>query len=557
MISIGIDFGTTNSAAALSREERLTVVPGPGGRCIIPSVVSFLPTGEIITGEEARSPSLSGKAYTIISIKRYLGTDKPFRIFRKVYTPVEIASFILKHIRERIGAYTGEPVSSAVVTSPAYFSINQRMALNEACLLSGLQVEEIINEPNAAALSYGLTRQDEQNIMVYDLGGGTCDISIIRSRRDQFEVLAISGDNNLGGDDFDFQIVNLALKTVKEKLRLDLFRDPYVLYRFKQEAEKAKIALSISDRTCLSLDVPDIRGLRGFTLELKRETFEDLIRPLVERSAALVHGAVQQARLALNEVHQVLLVGGSTRIPLVRQKLYEYFKKELYLGMNPDDCVALGAAVHSRNLKFREHGTRLKDVIPLSLGVEAQGGIFIPMITRNSAMPAECTKTFTPITRKQKHIEIRIFQGERIRSSENIYLGKVILKNVRSENREEWPRIQVRFRVDENGLIQVQASEFLTGKRTEISLTPAYQTPSRKTERLAFKAGDLEKKEMRFLHEHRIRDQAQDILDKYKEQMVRDRSVAGPVKERIRKIRTLLRRKKYQELEKALDPRSL
>lgn len=547
MASIGIDFGTTNSSAAVFQSGLVSMVPSAFGKSIIPSLVSIREDGEVFIGHEARERSVPGKSVFIFSIKKDLGTFRKIGAFGRFYTPVEIASLILRHIKHRTEKYLGGEVKSAVLSSPAYFSINQRMALKEACRLSGLEVREIINEPNAAALSYGMAGGGDRNFLVYDLGGGTCDISLIRSEGGSFRVLALAGDNNLGGDNFDYEIMNLMIRKAAGRFQPELLNDPFRLFLLKQEAEKAKIRLSRENSASLPLDSVFSGSAGGQGLEMDRPSFEALIRPYLAKSLELVRQVLLHARLSVKEIGQVLLVGGSTRIPLIRQGLSGFFQRDLDTGVNADECVSRGAAIHCRHLDEKKNAVLLKDVIPLSLGVEVEGGIFIPMIKKNSVLPVSCQRIFTPLSTRQKNIEIRIFQGERIRARDNIPLGRITLKNVQSAAAGELPKIEVDFRVDGNGLIEVKARDTGTGKETEARLTSAYHAPGPETEGLIRKAGKFEKSDLEFFYRERTRSAALELLGKYRE-LRKKGPVPADLKKFMESIRNFLKKKDFDAL---------
>lgn len=470
MISVSIDFGTTNSVAAINKDGLLTIVPTSFGRRVIPSVVSFSDKGEIYVGENAKAHLISGKTQIIFSIKKYLGCGEKFKINNKIYTPVEITSIILKYIKKQIENYIGSNITKVVITSPAYFKLNQRQALSDACQLAGLEIEDIISEPTSAAIAYGLNKCNEQNIIVYDLGGGTFDVSVINYCNNKFNVLSVAGDNNLGGDDFDFQIVNSIVKKINKKFNVDLLKKPLTLYKLKEEAEKVKIQLSESDTAYMTLPFISADKTNGVVIEVKRKIFQDLINSFIYKTISLMDKAIIDAGLTPQEIDKVLLVGGSTHIPLVKKMVYNYFMKKIYLGMNPNECVALGAAIYSCNLKSEKKSIVLNDIIPLSLGIEVDGGVFIPIIKKNSRIPVSSSKIFTPVSSKQKKIEIKIFQGETEKTSENAYLGSLVLKNIKVKKKTELPKIEVEFKIDEKGLIHISALNLSTNKKKEIKL---------------------------------------------------------------------------------------
>ncbi|MBU1077426.1 MAG: Hsp70 family protein [Spirochaetes bacterium] len=548
MTSISIDFGTTNSVAAMNKDGLLTIIPTSQGRRVIPSIVSFSDRGEIFVGENARSNIIPGKTQIIFSIKKYLGTDKKFKINNKNYTPVEITSFILKYIKNEIEKYIGHKIPKVVITAPAYFKLNQRQALSDACHMADLQLEDIINEPTSAAIAYGVTQINEQNIIVYDLGGGTFDVSLVKFLNNKFNVLSVTGDNNLGGDDFDLRIVNLIVQKIRKDHNINITNNPLLLYKLKEEAEKAKIQLSESEVAHLTFPFLNLKKTDGLIIEINRDLFKAMIKPFIERTIVLMNEAIINAGLSPQQIDKVLLVGGSTRIPLVKEMIHNYFLKDIYLGMNPNECVALGAALHAHSLKSEKRSIILNDIIPFSLGIEADGGLFIPIIKKNSRIPVSASRIFTPIIKKQKNIEIQVFQGESKKTSENIFLGNLVLKNIGGKKISEMPKIEVKFTVDESSLIHITAIDLLTGKSRVIKLTS--------TPKPAVKILKDHKKINRILSQKELIAKSKFIVKSLKHELKKqdtDNIQKYQIKILIKEIKLLKKKKEYNKLEEKLN----
>ncbi|MBN1899307.1 MAG: Hsp70 family protein [Spirochaetes bacterium] len=543
MVTFGIDFGTTNSVAAMNDSGLITIIPDENGQSIIPSLVAVNKKGQVITGYHALCRIPSKDTHIIFSIKKALGTPQKIKIHGKTFTPVDISSFILKHIKKQIEVYVGHQVKNIVITSPAYFSINQRMALNKACWQAGFHVTDMINEPTSAALAYGIDKGIDQNIVVYDLGGGTFDVSVIHNKNNKFQVLSVAGDNHLGGDDFDFQIVGVLTKRILKEFQLDILKNPAWVYPIKEMCEKVKIELSRKKKASLDLSSLSIRSLEKYHFDLDRIEFNRLIYPLIKRTISLMNQAILDATVHPQQIDKVLLVGGSTYIPLVRELIYQYFQKEIYIGLNPNECVAKGAAIHSSHQKT-EQKPDLKDIIPRSLGIEAEGGIFVPIIKKNSPVPICSAKIFAPMDRSQKTVEIKIYQGERIKASQNIFLGKLILEGFKTDQ-EECPKIEVRFQIDEKGLIHVKAMEKVTGKSVETEFRSVYD-PS-------VKEGDKQDNpfdKRNLIHQFYLKRNIRSLLKQI------DRMPLWAKQDRLifkRALKTLLKNKEFSKIEYLLN----
>ncbi len=471
--TIGIDLGTTNSCVAVKEGDSVNVIPNPEGARTTPSVVAFSKDGEVLVGTLAKRQAIVNPDRTIISIKRAMGSDKKVSIDGKDYTPQQISAMILKKLKKDAEDYLGEPVTKAVITCPAYFTDAQRQATKDAGTIAGLTVERIINEPTAACLAYGMASgANDQKIMVYDLGGGTFDVSILDVGDGVFEVLSTSGDNNLGGDDWDNAIVQWMAAEFKKSDGIDLLRDKMASQRLREAAEKAKIELSGVTETAISLPfiTADASGPKHLELKLSRAKFEDLTHDLLERTRKPVLTALEDAGLSASEVSKILLVGGSTRMPMVQKLVSDLMGKEPSKGINPDECVAMGAAYQGAILAG-DAGSDivLVDVTPLSLGLETLGGVFTKIIEKNTAIPTNKTQVFTTAADNQPGVEIHVLQGERAMAADNVTLGRFTLDGIAPAPRGI-PQIEVTFDIDRNGIVNVSAKDKNTGKAQNITI---------------------------------------------------------------------------------------
>lgn len=469
---IGIDLGTTNSCVAVMEGGEPVVIANSEGARTTPSVVAFSKTGERMVGQVAKRQAITNPDRTVISIKRQMGTDFKVNIDDKAYTPQEISSMILAKLKADAEAYLGGAVTEAVITVPAYFTDSQRQATKDAGKIAGLDVKRIINEPTAAALAYGVDKEKDQKIMVYDLGGGTFDVSIIEMGEGVQEVLATAGNNRLGGDDFDQRVIDWLAEEFKKESNIDLKQDKMALQRLKEAAEKAKIELSGVTSTQINLPfiTADATGPKHLDLTLSRAKFNELTSDLVEATAGPVKQALSDAGLDPSELDKVLLVGGSTRIPAVQDTVQKLIGKEPFKGINPDECVASGAAIQGGVLGGEVKGLLLLDVTPLSLGIETLGGVSTKIIERNTTIPVNKSQVFSTAADGQTSVEVHVLQGERPMAKDNKSLGVFHLDGIPSAPRGV-PQIEVTFDIDANGIVHVSAKDRGTGKSQDITIT--------------------------------------------------------------------------------------
>jgi len=469
---IGIDLGTTNSVVAVIEGGEATVIPNPEGGRTTPSVVAFTDEGERLVGQPAKRQAITNPERTVTSIKRQMGTDHKVDIDGKKYTPQEISAMILQKLKSDAESYLGEKVSQAVITVPAYFRDAQRQATKDAGKIAGLEVLRIINEPTAASLAYGLDKEDDQTILVFDLGGGTFDVSILELGEGVFEVKATSGNNHLGGDDFDQRIIDYVAGEFKKEHGIDLRKDKMALQRLKEAAEKAKIELS--GRQTTNINLPFITagsdGPKHLDMDLTRAKFNALTEDLVEATMGPTRQALSDAGLEPGDIDKVILVGGSTRIPAVQEAIRNVISKEPHKGINPDECVALGAAIQAGVLAGDVSDIVLLDVTPLSLGIETLGGVFTKLIDRNTTIPTNKKRVFTTAADNQTAVDIHVLQGERAMAADNVTLGRFQLSGIPPAPRGV-PQIEVSFDIDANGIVNVSAKDLGTGKEQKITIT--------------------------------------------------------------------------------------
>ena len=469
---IGIDLGTTNSCVSVMEGGEATVIPNAEGHRTTPSVVAFSKTGERMVGQVAKRQAVTNPDRTISSIKREMGSDYKVTIDGKKYTPQEISAMILQKLKADAEAYLGEPVTEAVITVPAYFTDAQRQATKDAGKIAGLDVKRIINEPTAAALAYGLDKETDQKIMVYDLGGGTFDVSVLEIGDGVIEVLATAGNNRLGGDDFDQCVTNYLVEEFKKSDGIDLSGDRVAMQRLKEAAEKAKIELSGVTSTNINLPyiTADATGPKHLDVTLTRAKFNELTAHLVEKTAGPVRQAMSDAGISASDLTKVLLVGGSSRVPAVQEMVKKLTGKEGFKGINPDECVADGAAIQGGVLGGDVAGVVLLDVTPLSLGIETLGGVFTKLIERNTTIPTKKSQVFSTAADNQTSVEVNVLQGEREMAAYNKSLGRFQLDGI-APARRGVPQIEVTFDIDANGIVNVSAKDLGTGKEQHITIT--------------------------------------------------------------------------------------
>ncbi|HWQ41122.1 MAG TPA: molecular chaperone DnaK [Desulfosporosinus sp.] len=469
---IGIDLGTTNSCVAVMEGGEAVVIPNAEGNRTTPSVVGFSKTGERLIGQVAKRQSVSNPDKTVSSIKRHMGTDFKVRIEDKTYSPQEISAMVLQKLKTDAEAYLGQTVTQAVITVPAYFTDAQRQATKDAGAISGLEVLRIINEPTAAALAYGLDKKEDSTVLVFDLGGGTFDVSILELSQGMVEVKATSGNNHLGGDDFDQRLIDYMVAEYKKSNGADLSKDRVALQRLKEAAEKAKIELS--GVTNSNVNLPFItmteQGPQHLDMNISRAKFEDIISDLVESTIGPTRQAIEDAKLSWDKIDQIILVGGSTRIPSVVEAIKKLSGKDPHKGVNPDEVVAMGAAIQGGVLSGEVKDMILLDVTPLSLGIETLGGVFTRIIDRNATIPTTKSQTFSTAADNQTSVDIHVLQGEREMASYNKTLGRFQLTGIPSAPRGI-PQIEVKFDIDANGIVHVSAKDVATGNEQKVTIT--------------------------------------------------------------------------------------
>ena len=556
---IGIDLGTTNSCVSVMEGGEAVVIPNAEGNRTTPSIVAFSKDGERMVGQVAKRQAITNPDRTVISIKREMGTNYKVNIDGKSYTPQEISAMILQKLKADAEAYLGQPVTEAVITVPAYFTDAQRQATKDAGKIAGLDVKRIINEPTAAALAYGMDKESDQKIMVYDLGGGTFDVSILEIGDGVIEVLATAGNNRLGGDDFDKAIMDWMVAEFKKSEGIDLSADKVAMQRLKEAAEKAKIELSGVTSSAINLPyiTADATGPKHLDLTLSRAKFNELTAHLVEATAGPVRQAMSDAGLSGNDIAKVLMVGGSSRIPAVQDVVKKLTGKEGFKGINPDECVAMGAALQGGVLVGDVKGLLLLDVTPLSLGIETMGGVMTKLIERNTTIPAKKSQVFTTAADNQTSVEVHVLQGEREMAQYNKTLGRFNLDGI-APARRGVPQIEVTFDIDANGIVNVSAKDLGTGKEQHITITSSTNMSKEDIEKAVKEAEQFAAEDAQRKEEVDTRNQADQMVyqsEKALEEM-KDKLDAGEVSQlesEINKVKEALKGTDTQAIKAATD----
>ena len=510
---IGIDLGTTNSCVAVMEGGEPVVIPNAEGSRTTPSVVAFSKTGERMVGQVAKRQAITNPEGTVSSIKRLMGSDKKVKLHDKEYTPQEISAMILQKLKMDAESYLGEKITKAVITVPAYFTDSQRQATKDAGRIAGLEVLRIINEPTAASLAYGLDKGENQKVLVFDLGGGTFDVSILELGEGVFEVLATSGNNKLGGDDFDDRIIDYLVAEFKKEHGIDLRKDRTAMQRLKDEAEKAKKELSGVMSTSINLPfiTADASGPKHLDITLTRAKFEELIADLVEATIEPMRKALSDAGLTAAQIDKVILVGGSTRVPAVQEAVKKITGKEPYKGINPDECVAIGAAIQAGVLTGEVKDIVLLDVTPLSLGIETLGGVFTKLIERNTTIPTKKSQIFSTAADGQTTVDVHVLQGERPMAAQNVTLGRFQLTGIPPAPRGV-PQIEVTFDIDANGIVNVSAKDLGTGKEQKITITASTNLTEEEIQRKIKEAEKYAEEDKKLKERAEVRNNADSLV---------------------------------------------
>ena len=556
---IGIDLGTTNSCVAVMEGGEPTVIPNPEGNRTTPSVVAFTKANERLVGQVAKRQAVTNSDRTVISIKRDMGTDRKVKIDDKQYSPQEISAMILQKLKADAESYLGETVSQAVITVPAYFSDAQRQATKDAGKIAGLEVLRIINEPTAAALAYGLDKEKDQKILVFDLGGGTFDVSILEIGDGVFEVLATNGNNRLGGDDFDQKIIDYLVDVFKKENGIDLTNDKMAMQRLKEAAEKAKIELS--GVTTLNINLPfitaDQNGPKHLDVTLTRAKFDELTQDLVEKTMGPTRQAMSDAGLQPAKIDKILLVGGSSRIPAVQEAVKNFFGKEPFKGINPDECVAIGASIQSGVLTGEVKDLLLLDVTPLSLGIETLGGVFTKLIERNTTIPTKKSQVFSTAVDGQTSVDVHVLQGEREMAQFNKTLGRFQLTGIPAAPRGV-PQIEVTFDIDANGIVHVSAKDLGTNNEQKVTITSSTNLNDDEIEKAVKEAEKYAAEDKKKKEEIDIRNNADSLVYQTEKQLndLKDKIADNDrksIQEKLDKLKETLKGTNTDEIKNATE----